>query len=257
VSNHEIVWPDPPSTLELRVADVHLWAVPLALDPDGLAERAALLAPAEQERAMRFRFARERGRFIASRSGLRAILASYLERDPEDLEFDYGPRGKPCLAAASPTHPQLEFNLSHSEDLALIAVKRGEAVGVDLERIRPLPDAGDLAARFFSARENELIQSLSEELRPVAFLQIWTRKEACLKASGEGIGHFLRLANVVTQAGDFARRVRLAGDSISATEWSLQELSPASGFVAAVATTSDDLLLSHWRWPGGQSRASQ
>jgi 4'-phosphopantetheinyl transferase len=193
------------------------------------------------------------------------------------LDFDYGPQGKPCLSPALTQH-HLEFNLSHSEDLALIAIARGAAVGVDLERIRPLPDAGELAARFFSERENELIQSLSEDLRPAAFLRIWTRKEACLKASGEGIGHSLKLANVITPSGDFARRISLPGGSKAAAEWVLQELNPASGFVAAVATTSDDvrlndslpdasvphrlqvasgsgdLALSHWRWPGEQSR---
>jgi len=238
-----ICWPAPPSRWSLEGNDTHVWAALLDVPLPELDEFAGTLAPDERERAARFRFARDRNRFIAARGLLRAMLGRYLGIDPAELRFAYGPNGKPELAG-SLAHPGLQFNVAHSENLALFAFSRAGNVGVDLEWIRPLDDAEELAARFFSPGECALLRQHPEDRQIGAFFDFWTRKEAWLKATGEGIAHSLD--------------VPLPSSS---SRWRLRELSPVLGFTGALALdlppaapdSADDCSttprLDCWRWP--------
>ena len=143
---------------------------------------------------------------------------------------------------ASELNPaQIHFNLAHSGDLALLAITRVGPVGIDVERIREVKDAADLVARFFCARENELFQRLPAIEKPGAFFNLWTRKEALLKATGEGIGKALSEVEVSFLPGEPASLVSIAGDTDRAARWSLHELTPAAGYVGAVAIEAQNV----------------
>ena len=147
-------------------------------------------------------------------------------------------KGKPLLAEFG-GRCQLEFNLSHSEDLAIIGVRRGAALGVDLERIRELEDAEELVARFFSKREATAFQALSKDQKPAAFFNLWTRKEAWLKATGEGIAHLLDQVEVSFVPGEPARLLTLPKGYRSPDAWSIDDLKIGQGFAAAVAVAAN------------------
>lgn len=169
-------WVCPP----LSPLAVHLWRVELQGSPAMVAENLALLSPDERQRAARLISAEHQHRFIIARGKARTILARHLGQHPAALQFTYQPRGKPDILG-SPLH----FNLSHSGDLALLAVS-GEPIGVDLERIRPT-DSNAIAEMIFSAEERAAIAAAPAHERSRRFLQTWVRREAQLKALGLGI----------------------------------------------------------------------
>jgi 4'-phosphopantetheinyl transferase len=215
-------------------------AAPLDLPVEQLAPLTETLSAAEKDRAGKFKFDRHRNRFVAGRGWLRATLAAYLHVEPVRLDFIYSPQGKPALVPEL-NPAQIHFNLAHSGDLALLAITRVGPVGIDVERIREVKDAADLVARFFCARENELFQRLPATEKPAAFFNLWTRKEALLKATGEGIGKALSEVEVSFLPGEPASLVSIAGDTDRAARWSLHELTPAAGYVGAVAIEAQNV----------------
>jgi 4'-phosphopantetheinyl transferase len=229
-----------------------VWTTRLDLDPARRAALAATLSSDEWERASRFRFETHRHRFVSGRGILRGVLAYYVGVEPENLRFLQGAHGKPELAPEFALS-RIHFNLSHSEDLALIAVTRNARVGVDVERTRPLEDAGELVARFFSARENAAFQSLPPEIKPTAFYNLWTRKEAWLKATGEGIGHLLNRVEVTFLPDEPARLLRLPAEYSKSGPWSLRATRPAAGFAAALAVNSILSRVEYREWPQAHS----
>ena len=162
---------------------VQLWLIDLDVTPRPHA--LSCLAPEELQRAARFRFQRDRLRFVAGRVWLRHLLARHADCSIDDIRLDTGPQGKPELRAPD---PQLYFNLSHSAHLALLGIAQGVPVGVDIEQLRSLPDARDLVDEHFDAAERAAFDELPARDRPLALMRGWTRKEACLKAWGMGLG---------------------------------------------------------------------
>jgi len=148
--------------------------------------------------------------------------------------FYEGPNGKPVLASSA-GEDTLHFNLSHSCGLAVYAITRAVPLGVDVERIRPMNDMQDIASRFFTAHENGLLQAVSSHQRLEAFFNCWTRKEACLKATGQGIGEGLAEVEVTLAHGEPARVLSIMGSTQAAAGWSLHALEPATGYVSALA----------------------
>jgi 4'-phosphopantetheinyl transferase len=163
----------------LPAGEVHVWTCDLATD---VTQLAPLLSDDEHARARRFRFDVHRRRFIAARGTVRRILGAYVRRDAAALRFAYEPLGKPRLAEG-----EVSFNVSHCDDRMLLAVRRGGEVGVDVERVRPVADAVDIASTYFAADEAERIRSLSEPERSRLFLRHWTRHEAHGKFLGRGL----------------------------------------------------------------------
>jgi 4'-phosphopantetheinyl transferase len=166
---------------------------------------------------------------------------------PSSLLFTCGPHGKPELAGAF-TGSGLHFNLAHSAALALVAVTRAGPIGVDVERIRPMPNAGDMVTRFFSKREAAAFQALSEDQKTEAFFRLWTRKEAWLKATGEGIAGSLDRVEVAFLPGEPPRFLSLPGDAQVLANCSLHVLAPAPGFTGALAAVAAITRVTCWRW---------
>ena len=240
----ELLWPEAIIPMDLQSTEVHLYATRLDDCPDS---SRAILSRDEKERARRFLFDTHRTRFIAGRAFLRTILGNYLQMSPTRLRFTYSPQGKPALDQ-NLTKSDLCFNLAHSADLALLAVTRVGEIGVDVENIRPIPEASSLVSRFFSNRECQLFNGLPDDLKSPAFFNLWTRKEAWLKCTGEGIAHSLNLVEVSFLPHEPARLLSLPGSGQNAARWTLRELHPAPGFAAAVAVASFPIQINCFSW---------
>ncbi len=217
-------WPGAPAS-----DDVHVWKTPLDLDSAQLDPLAVLLSPAEQARAARFRFERDRRRFIAARGFLRSLLGRYLGANPRAIEFTLNDYGKPAIEGAA-----IRFNLSHSHGLALAAFALGREVGIDVEQIREGVTGDRIAERFFSPLEAAELVALPEVEQTEAFFRCWTRKEAWIKAVGHGLSIPLNSFDVTIGRHD----VRLAAtrpDIAEAERWTLCHLDPEPGFTGALA----------------------
>jgi len=201
--------------------------------PEAVRASEAVLSAEELQRASRLPYDRHRQRFVIARAGLRELLGARLGERPEAVV--YGPHGKPALAARFAS-ADLRFNLSHSDDLAVYVFSRGCEVGVDVEAIRALRDADQIAARFFSSREYEAYLGLDPHDRPLAFLNCWTRKEAFVKALGDGVFHRRDRFDVSLSPGEPARILRVGNAPGEECGWRLESFSPAAGYVAAVVT---------------------
>ena len=243
----ELLWAAAPEELVLHEAEVHIFAARLDIPPAGDSGR-SILSRDEKARAGRFHFEMDRSRYVVARTLLRTILGRYLNVLPQKLVFSYRAAGKPVLGPPF-TRTDLKFNLAHSEDLGLLAVTTATDVGVDVERVRPVPDAAELVLRFFSAREAELFAEVPPELQPPAFFNLWTRKEAWLKATGEGIAHSLKRVEVSFLSHEPTRLLAVPPDALPAARWTLRELHPAPGFAAAVAVASFPIQLRCFSWP--------
>lgn len=202
-----------------------------------------LLSAAERERAARFKFEKDRRLYTGAHAALRSILAGYLNVALADLQFETGPRGKPRLALTF-TEDKLEFNLSHSHEVALIAVTREREIGVDVERIREDFGFAEVAKRYFTAKEVSAIEALPEDLRRRAFYQCWTSKEAFLKAMGVGLSGELDEVEIVLD-GDGPVEVKS-----TLAQWSLRELNPCAGYVGAVVLAGIEFDPKCYDWPG-------
>jgi 4'-phosphopantetheinyl transferase len=193
----------------------------------------ALLSADERDRAARLSPAAGR-RFVVARGLLRLLLARYLDDEPGGLRFGYGARGKPALAAPA-RGAALGFSVSRAPGLLAYAVARGRAVGIDVERVRPLPAYERLAARFFAPAERAALGALPEPQRREAFFRCWTRKEAYVKARGDGLSLALDSFEVSLAPGEPARLRRGAGGPSDGARWSLADLDLRPGYAAAVA----------------------
>lgn len=227
-------WDSPSAPPSLSDDEVHVWRLALDEPAARFARLAGRLSPDEQQRATRFRFERDRRRFAIARGSLREILADYLGEEPERLRFAEGPHGKPALGEPH-RDSGLRFNLSHSEALALCAVTRGREVGVDVEAVRPLPDADALAERFLSAAERAALGALPGARRLEAFFRCWTRKEAYLKAVGAGLLQPLDGFDVSLAEKDHDCLLRVSANPAEASRWSVRSLDLGSGYAAAIA----------------------
>ena len=164
---------------------------------------------------------------------LRAVLGRQLCRDPKEIDFTYGAAGKPELIDL--VSHGLHFNLTHSHGVAIIAVCPGRPVGVDVERIRPEFAGEEIAARFFSPREQTMLRDLPADQRVEAFFRCWTRKEAFIKLLGAGLSFPLDEFDVSLAPGAPAELLALRGDNAAKTHWSLREIAAPPGHVATVA----------------------
>jgi 4'-phosphopantetheinyl transferase len=241
-------WGPPPNAPVLSDADVHVWAAPLDLPAAQTHALASLLAPDEQTRAARFHFAKDRDHFTASRGLLRTMLGRYLRIDPRLVQFSYGSHGKPTLGGPHASAP-LRFNVSHTKGMALFAFTRTRELGVDLEQIRPIDEAEQIAERFFSAQENSVFRRLDRSVLEVAFFNCWTRKEAYIKARGEGLSLPLDQFDVTLAPGDPALLLATRPDPEEARRWKLWSLEPAPGYVGALCVEGHDWQPTYWRWP--------
>jgi 4'-phosphopantetheinyl transferase len=189
----------------------------------------SVLASDEKDRAARFILERRRHSFVVARGVLRCLLGRYLDMHPANIRFNYGSKGKPAVTSTL----GIEFNATHSGELAVFAFTAGCPIGVDLEQIRPLSDIQDIADRFFCSEEAAELMALPPTEREHAFFRCWTRKEAYIKAIGEGLSAPLDEFRVTLQPTEPARFVHISRDTAEA--WTLHDLGLASGYAAALA----------------------
>jgi 4'-phosphopantetheinyl transferase len=217
--------------------EVYVFRADLNVAPAVLAGMVQVLSPDEHTRAGGFRFETHRRRFIAARALLRLILGSYLKQRPAELRFTYGWHGKPCLSPAN-DGGQIGFNISHSEESAVFAIAFGSEVGIDIECVRPLEDVEWLAQSVFSPAELDAYRHLTGPKKLEAFYRCWTRKEAFVKAVGDGLAY--PLDQLELSLDERATLLRLPGDEPKAAEWSLYDLTIHEPFIGALAVERSD-----------------
>lgn len=237
------------SGLGLDPGSVHVWSVRLDPPPEVVERLGRSLSADEWERARRFRFERHQRQYVVGRGALRALLAAYLGTLPELIRFTYGPRGKPFLA------PPLDagglfFNLSNSDELALVGLVHGVEIGVDVEYLKRMPDCEVIAERFFSESERKVLRELPAARKEEAFFNCWTRKEAYLKAVGEGLAAPLDSFDVTLAPGEAPRMLTLKGNAERASRWFFRHLLPAPDYVGAVAIEGGDWAVETWSFTG-------
>jgi len=240
-------WSAPLPDLALPTHTVHVWRADLGLEPAYLRLLEQNLSADELERASRFRFARDRDRFIGARGLLREILALYLSASPGRLSFGYSAHGKPFLAG--PEHKTLRFNVSHSLDKMLLAIAHMREVGVDVEGV---PNNGfameEIYETVLSEPEKQALARFGGEEKHTTFLRFWTLKEAYIKADGRGVSLPLKRIDVSAPGGRVAMLDEATGEWRTCPRWELRTLAPLPGYVAALAAEGQDWRLALWRW---------
>lgn len=243
------LWVAPDAPPALHIDEVHVWRVWLDIPAGDLDRRLSTLTVDEQDRARRFHFEVDRARFVVARATLRAILGQYLAREPGAVRFRYGAHGKPALNDDAVADP-LRFNLSHSAGVALCAVTRGREVGVDVERIDSRRADDGIVRRFLSPHESHVFFGLAPHERVDAFFRCWTRKEAYIKARGDGVALSLAEFDVSLAPGDPPALLRTRHDPRDALRWTLRDLAVGAGFAGALAAEGGGWRLCCWQWRG-------
>lgn len=242
----------------LPKGQVEIWTASLDVAPAIHPEFLTVLSADEIDRAGRFHFAIHRHRYVCARSFLRMVLSRYLDTAPQEIEFEYGVHGKPALVESF-SREELHFNLSHSDGVGVLAVTREAPVGVDVEKVRELDEFDELVNRFFSPREAAKFFRLANSQKAAAFFNLWTRKEAWLKATGEGIAHRLKEVEVSFLAGEPARFLGLPEDKPESAgakpHWQLYDFTPIPGYKAALAIAAPAIQIRSRSWV--DSRASE
>jgi len=232
----------------LTEIDVHIWRIELRQPEYVVAQLRTSLSDDELRRADRFNFEKHRRRFVVGRAALRDILQRYMGIKAAEIAFEYETHGKPALLE-NQNRKNIRFNLSHTEELAICAVARGRAVGIDVEfRQRKLVDFDKIAKRFFSPIESEAYLKLPETQKPEAFFTCWTRKEAFIKAIGEGLTHPLHRFDVSFLPADPPALLNTRPDPAEAPKWSLYAFTPAEDYIGALIVEGKGLNLAYWQW---------
>lgn len=211
--------------------EVHLWRAELKRHKDRLSDYAEVLSDEERVRAERFRFDRDRNLYVLSRGVLRLLLSAYSGRRAHSLAFRYGSQGKPFLDADA----EIEFNISHSGELCVMAFARRIRVGVDIEQKSRDLAFLELAERFFAADERNEMSGLDSDGLREAFYAVWTRKEAYIKGLGEGVTHGLDNFAVTVGPDERHPRVRSARNPDAQGQWNLFSFEPETGYAGALA----------------------
>jgi 4'-phosphopantetheinyl transferase len=230
----------------LAEGEVHVWRAFLDIPQPQIQAIEQILADDERARAQRFRFARDRTHFIAARGLLRTILGRYLLQEPQTLSFSYNAYGKPSLAEISESDG-LSFNLTHAHGMALYAVTRNRAVGVDVEYIQRQMEWESVAERFFSPYEVRMLKAVPPVIRHIAFFNCWTRKEAYIKARGMGLSLELDSFDVSLTPGEPAALLNIREEGQDSSNWSLYNLYPGGDYIGALALEGYASSLKCWQ----------
>jgi 4'-phosphopantetheinyl transferase len=210
--------------MQILSQEIHIWFQPLAMTQAELEVAFQLLSDDEKNRANRFHFSQHRARFTEARSQLRQILSLYCGIAAKNIQFHYSDHGKPDLAGSS---LPITFNTSHSHELVTYVIGYQQAVGIDIEKIAETTH-DKLAERFFNPQENLALQSLPSAERQMAFYTLWARKEALMKATGQGLS--LSLKSFQVSVDNKHEIVKIADK-----DWHLYPLSPPAEYAGAFA----------------------
>lgn len=225
---------------DLSDGKIHVWSVYLEASSGVLDRFESFLAEDEARRSVRFRHEEHRRAFVVARGALRVLLGRVLGAAPASVQFRYGAHGKPSVVAAEP----LEFSASDTTGLAMFAVARGCALGLDVEKIRPMPDAARIASAYFAAEEAASLASTPGDEN--AFFRYWVCKEAYVKATGEGLTRPLSGFGLTFQRGESVALEHVSGDGDQTAGWTLQLLEPPAGYAAALAYCGGSRTVAAW-----------
>lgn len=225
--------------------EAHIWQISLKQNDEALQISARLLDETEQSKTAKFRFGKDRKNYIAAHGAMREILSLYLEICPQNIEFETNSYGKPFLCGGK---SDISFNLSHSGELALLAITKGSKIGVDIELIRADIAAENLAEQVFSTLEIETWRNLPENFKAKAFFDCWTRKEAFIKAVGKGLSYPLKDFSVAFSPCEQARLIALENTKLKAENWQIIELNIAENYAAAMAIEARNTKLFLWNF---------
>jgi 4'-phosphopantetheinyl transferase len=235
-------WDLSPELLELKEDEIHLWRLDLRLEQIDLTQFEATLSLDEKGRAQRFLFPHDRDRFVATRGVLRELLGKYVKRGAGHLEFDYGSYGKPALRQGL-CERSVQFNVSQSHGVGLLAFALGRHVGVDIELVRADLASEEMAERYFAPQEVNELKKIPPSRQDEGFFLCWTRKEAYVKARGGGLSIPLKSFQVSLTPGE-PERLQAA----DASRWSMRSIRPAPGYVGALVAEGRAMKLHHWDW---------
>lgn len=235
-------WTKPPDNLNLDLNQVDVWRVSLKPGPDSIQWAESMLSADESHRAARFHFEKDRLRFTVSHGVLRDVLSRYLDCDPKQIDFKVGEYGKPAITSDI----NLDFNLSHSGDYALIAVAREHKIGIDVERFRQDMEINKIARRYFSEKENAELMGLHPEQQLIGFFNCWARKEAYIKAHGLGLSLPLDSFDVSLAPNEPAILRATRPDSKEASHWTLLSLDVNPHYAGALAVDGKELNFRFW-----------
>jgi 4'-phosphopantetheinyl transferase len=219
------------ASFDLSRGEVEVWILRVEPSAENAATFDRFLVSAEQDRARRFLFDHLRQSYTVTRGVLRCLLGRYLQTDPAKVAIEYTRNGKPCLSSDE----SLEFNLSHSGQLAVFSFTRGCELGIDVEEIRAVPEMNEIASSHFSPEEGIELGTLADADREPGFFRCWTRKEAYLKATGDGLSAPLKDFRVTLLPGVPCRFVHISHSADIAREWTLQNVDVPSGYASALA----------------------
>ena len=218
--------------------EIHIYRSSLELTADKLIESESLLSPDELQKAYRYKFEKDRDHYIAGRAFLRRILGRYLNQSPDKISFSYSEKGKPYIIDSP-----VKFNLAHSGGKAVFAFAENAEVGIDIEYMRELPDALQIAKRFFSDEEvNEFMKVSDDEIKP-AFFNCWTRKEAFIKAVGDGLSFPLKDFTVTILPGVNPEIKWIKAKDDEVKEWSLVNIETDQNYVSSLAVKAAKVIL--------------
>ena len=240
--------PSLPTSFQLDSDEVHIWRASLDLPREASTRLYATLTPDERDRSARFQLERDRHRFIVAHGMLRDLLGRYLEIQPGQIRFVHNAFGKPDLRPGF--DKRVTFNLSHSAGLALVAITSAASVGVDVEYIRWHSDYADIARHFFSTAEIEQLMAVPSQLYCEAFFSCWTKKEAYVKACGDGLAIPLNAFSVplIIDPAHAPVDLRVCSNGIPARPWSLYTVRAAPGYAGALAIEGSGWRLSQGIW---------
>ncbi|HEY9619870.1 MAG TPA: 4'-phosphopantetheinyl transferase superfamily protein [Crinalium sp.] len=241
------IWRLPPQHLTLDASEIHVWCADLEQSQSSIAHFAKLLSADEQAKAARFRFERDRHHYTVGRGLLRTLLGRYLNLNPAKVQFVYGPHGKPELMDGLGGDRTLRFNLSHSHGLTLYAFTVHQQIGVDIEYIRATPDAEQIVNSYFSEQEKATFSRLSPDQQSIAFFNGWTRKEAYLKAIGDGLAHPLNQIEVTLTPDEPATLRSLTKQPQCSDRWLLQNINVNANYAAALVVEEPMGSIHYWQ----------
>jgi 4'-phosphopantetheinyl transferase len=229
-----------PQCLDLAEHEVHVWQADLDVLSSPAEPSQGLLSPDEHQRADRFKFDRDRKRYIAGRQFLRTLLSAYLQTELKAVSFDYSPNGKPSLGNEH-NAGGIRFNVSHSDKMAAFAFVRGREIGVDIEQIHQDISVEEIAGRFFSRAEQFAFAKVPKQLKQEAFFLCWTRKEAFVKAKGSGLSLPLDQFDVSLLPGEPAQLLGTRPDPEERHRWSMWELNLGAEYAAALVVEGKEI----------------
>ncbi len=244
----DLLWRNLLCDFELPDDEVHVWQATLDWPPSRIQTLYQTLSEDERKKAERFYFDHDRHHYIVARGLLRTLLGYYLKMAPAQLTFAYNPYGKPMLTDL-PDQVPFCFNVSHSGGIALYAFARNRTVGIDVERMRTDLDYEQMAEHVFSAYERQEFRTLTTDQKANGFFNGWTRKEAYIKARGQGLALPLDQFDVVLRPDAPARLLKTHHEPLAAQQWSLRDLPIAPGYKAALVVEGHAWQLTGWQWP--------